>query len=119
MTEILPDWTKGSPGLVVHSCFVCGHRWYFQRAFCPSCGSATLTATASAGLGTVYAVTRVDRAPSPEWRDLAPYGIALIDLDEGLRAMTHADPALRIGDRVHITFRTVPTGTIPFAEITP
>ncbi|MGI4800554.1 MAG: Zn-ribbon domain-containing OB-fold protein [Janthinobacterium lividum] len=119
MSETLPDWTEGGSGLVVHGCVACGHHWYFRRVFCPNCGSATLTATASAGLGTVYAVTRVDRAPSPEWRDLAPYGIALIDLDEGVRAMTQADPALRIGDRVQISFRAAPTGTIPFAEAAP
>ncbi len=116
MTETPPDWTLGGPGLVVQSCSICGHRWYFSRVFCPNCGSGDIVATASAGLGTVYAITRVDRAPSPEWRDLAPYGIALIDLDEGVRAMTQADPALRIGDRARMTFRTAPTGTIPFAE---
>ena len=116
MTEAPPAWTEGGRGLVGHACSNCGNRWYFRRVFCPNCGSCAVSATASAGLGTVYAVTRVDRAPSPEWRDLAPYGIALIDLDGGVRAMTQADPALQIGDRVRISFRTAPTGTIPFAE---
>ena len=120
MTEALADWTEGRPGLVVQSCSACGHRWYFHRAFCPNCGATAITATRSSCLGTVHAVTRVDRAPSPEWREHAPYCLALVDLDEGVRAMTHADPALRIGNRVHITFRAAPMGTtgsmIPYAR---
>jgi uncharacterized OB-fold protein len=54
----------------------------------------------SNGRGTVYATTVVERAPSDEFRALAPYTLALVDLDEGPRLMGHATPDVAIGDRV-------------------
>lgn len=116
MTEAFADWTQGRPGVVFQACAECGRRWYFRRDFCPHCGSPHPADQPSACLGAVHAITAVDRAPSPEWREHAPYGQALIDLDEAVRVMTHADPALVIGDRVRITFQPAPTGTIPYAR---
>ena len=54
----------------------------------------------SRGEGTVFAVTVVARAPSDEFRALAPYTLVLVDLDEGFRLMGHAVPGVAIGDRV-------------------
>jgi uncharacterized OB-fold protein len=52
----------------------------------------------------VYASTRVERAPSDEFRVLAPYVIVLVDLDEGYRMMAHGTPGLAIGERVRAGF---------------
>jgi uncharacterized OB-fold protein len=56
-------------------------------------------ATASNGLGTVYATTVVHPA-----REGGPYNVALIDCDEGFRLMSRvegiAPEAVRIGMRV-------------------
>lgn len=54
----------------------------------------------AAGRGTVYAVTVVTRAPSDEFRSLAPYTLVLVDLEEGSRVMAHGVPGLAIGDKV-------------------
>jgi len=109
------DWTEGGPGLTYQACTGCGRRWYFQRDFCPHCGSTSVQMHASSCRGSVHAVTTVERAPSPEWRALAPYGMALIDLDEGVRVMTHAEPGLTIGDTVRIEFRSVNERLLPVA----
>ena len=85
-----------------------GPVWFFARPFCPRCGAAGPATRRSSGRGTVYAVTTVHRAPSPELRALAPYRIALVDLKEGFRAMTHAAPGVGIGDAVQA--RMVPFG---------
>ena len=42
-------------------------------------------------------MTVLHRAPAPAWKDRLPYAIALVDLDEGLRVMAHADPTLAVG----------------------
>jgi uncharacterized OB-fold protein len=62
----------------------------------------------AAGTGTIFSITVVHRPPSAALQPFAPYAIALVDLDEGVRLMAHADPALAIGARVHATF--VPFG---------
>jgi uncharacterized OB-fold protein len=115
MSTAPDDWTLGQPGIAYQVCTACGRRWYFQRGFCAHCGSAAVEMRASAHRGTVHAITTVERAPSPQWRARAPYGIALIDLDEGVRVMTHAEPGLAIGDVVQIVFRPMGEGILPVA----
>lgn len=115
MTGII-DWTRGGRALVYQRCDGCGAIRYFSRAFCPSCGSEASETLEASGHGTVYAVTTVARAPSPEWKALAPYGIALVDAREGFRFMAHAAEGLRIGDAVTTTFREVGDAVIPLVQ---
>ncbi len=68
------------------------------------CGSAKLEWGVALGTGTVYALTRVERAPTDDFRALAPYVIVLVDLDEGLRMMAHGAHGLRIGQGVRVGF---------------
>jgi len=58
-------------------------------------------------------VTILHRAPSEEWRPFIPYALALVDLDEGVRVMGHADVGVSIGDRVKATFPTVGGRMVP------
>lgn len=85
-------------------CRACAAVLSYPRAFCPHCGATDLEWRKSRGSGTVYALTRVERAPSDEFRALAPYVIVLVDLDEGYRMMAHGAPGLSIGARVQVTF---------------
>lgn len=112
------DWTEGQPGLAYQACTGCGRRWYFERDFCPHCGSRAVEKRASSCRGVVHAVTVVERAPSPEWRAHAPYGIALIDLEEGVRVMTHAEPGLAIGEPVRLEFKSIAERLLPVAVAT-
>jgi uncharacterized OB-fold protein len=111
----LKDWSTGHARLTFQRCRACGEPWYFERDFCPHCGSVEVTTEVSRGLGVVHAITVVTRAASSEWRDLAPYSIALIDLDEHVRVMTHAQLGLEINDRVQIGFVMIRNGPIPYA----
>src|SRR5690606_17521123 len=95
---------EGSAEVPGMSCASCGHAWYFRRAFCPECGANDPRDMPSAGLGIVHADTLVHRAPTDEFRALAPYRIVLVDLEEGFRMMGHGDPNLAIGDRVRCGF---------------
>ena len=85
-------------------CSVCSALQSYPRAYCQHCGAADLEWQLAQGRGTVYACTRVERAPSDEFRALAPYLIVLVDLDEGYRMMAHGAPGLAIGERVGVRF---------------
>jgi uncharacterized protein len=52
----------------------------------------------SAGLGTVYATTTIHR------RGEEPYGLTLVDLDEGFRMMSRVRGEAEIGARVRVAF---------------
>jgi uncharacterized OB-fold protein len=81
-------------------CRRCGARLPLAPLACRHCSSESLIWRKSSGIGRVYAVTEVHRAPSPAFRDLVPYLIILVDLEDGVRVMAHGEPGLRIDDRV-------------------
>ena len=107
------DWTQGGDGIAIQRCRACGHAWYFAREFCPACGAGAPETSAASGRGVVHAGTLVHRAPSDDFKALAPYRIVLVDLEEGVRVMGHADPDLAIGDRVRCTVRRIAGRPLP------
>lgn len=110
------DWTGGRTALTFQRCRACGETQYFRRPFCRACGQAEPETVTASGRGAVYAITTVTRAPSPEWKALAPYGIALVDAEEGFRFMAHAADGLVIGDAVTTTFREVGDALVPLVQ---
>ena len=117
MSEDVRDWTRGDEALTYQRCRACGAIAYFRRAFCAACGDEDPETVEASGRGTVYAITAVARAPSAEWKALAPYSIALVDAEEGFRFMAHAAEGLAIGDRVATRYRAVGDGLVPFVEL--
>jgi uncharacterized protein len=101
----LKGWTDGTDAILYQVCGACRHRWYFRRAFCPSCGDASPQIHKASGKGVVYAATVVRRAATPEAKAHVPYAILLIDMAEGVRMMAHGDADLRIKDHVVAEFR--------------
>jgi uncharacterized protein len=98
-------WSTCSDGkLRFQSCANCLQPQYFPRGHCVNCNNDRIEWRSSQGIGTIYSITKVQRAPTEEFRALVPYAIALIDLDEGVRIMAHANLNLNIGDRVGATF---------------
>jgi uncharacterized OB-fold protein len=112
----IADWTKDDDGIAYESCGNCKTVWYFQRGFCPECGTSAPTTMQASGLGTVHARTLVARAPTEEFRAHAPYLIVLVDADEGFRLMAHGDAALQIGDRVRARFTLLAGRKIPYFD---
>jgi uncharacterized OB-fold protein len=82
------------------ACAACSAAQTLARYACRACGSTELQWRAAKGAGRVYSVTTVARAPSDEFRPLAPYALAIVELEEGPRLMGHAPHDARIGDRV-------------------
>ena len=110
----LEDWTVGVPRMCAQHCGVCAARWLFRREFCPHCGATPPQALALTGLGTVHAATMVYRAPDDHFRSVAPYALVLVELDEGVRVMGHAQRGANIGARVEVTFVEIAGRLLPY-----
>ena len=103
-------WQATAEGrLVVQKCTSCGHHQLYARAHCLVCREPVEWVDAS-GRGTIYSYTVIRQNFSRAFRDLLPYVVALVDLDEGPRLMTNilgSPDGVRIGDRVQVSFETV------------
>lgn len=93
------DWTAGEAVLLAQRC-PAGHRWYLPRARCPICAEG-VESFEPTGAGTVFAGTSLHRRTSG--RDTEAVGIALVDLDDGVRLMTRCRPGTPIGARVQVS----------------
>jgi hypothetical protein len=90
--------------LVIQRCGGCGSHQFYPRPFCLSCGSGVLTWVRAVGTATVYSMTEIHMAPSPEFE--IPYVVAIVELDEGPKMMTNLiNGRCRIGDRVRLAWR--------------
>jgi uncharacterized OB-fold protein len=112
----LADWTTGAEAIVYQSCAACGARQYFHRSFCSACGAPDPVEKRASGKGTVYAISLVCRAATPETRAHVPYNIVLIDTSEGFRMMAHGDNDLAIGDPVTARFCQFAGHLVPYFE---
>ncbi len=94
--------------LRLQHCSACGHTQFYPRIICAACGNDALSWVAANGPGTVASFTKVRQAIDPKFKDLLPYVVALIDLQEGPRMMSviiDADvDTLQIGDSVTLDF---------------
>lgn len=90
--------------LRLFKCSSCGALEVFARDFCPHCGAPDPTLVSAGGRGVVAAVTVAHIAPNPEYRARVPYGICLVDLEDGVRVMGNCAPGLAIGDPVALSF---------------
>lgn len=93
--------------LLLPHCAACAKFHWPPQAACPHCGGAPGWREAK-GTGTIATYSVVYRAVNPELKDDAPYVIAFVDLDEGVRLFSNivdVKPAeLRSGLRVQCRF---------------
>lgn len=69
----------------IQQCGACTSHVFPPRVICPDCGAAGLAWTDAKGTGTVHSCTVVNRKPDSG----GPYNVVLVDLDEGVRMMSH------------------------------
>jgi uncharacterized protein len=72
--------------LLIQECPSCGHRQHYPRSNCTRC-NAIPTWLETAGRGTVYTFTIVRQYGLPPFKEMLPYVVAMIALDEGPRLM--------------------------------
>jgi len=83
-----PYWDSlRAHAMQLQRCGECGRWVFYPRAICPHCGDASLEWRTVSGRATLYSFTVVHRASTPELQAEAPYVVALVDLEEGVRLM--------------------------------
>lgn len=89
-------------------CDDCGGLVFYPRSHCPHCIGGHLAWHESQGLGRIYTYTIIRQHGHPAFRNMAPYVVALVDLDEGFRLLTqvvNCDPqAVSVGQRVRVSW---------------
>lgn len=102
--------------LTYQVCRMCNGLIFYPRAHCTHCLSEDLEVRESSGNGTVYSYTVIRRNPDPAFAAAIPYIVALVDLDEGFRMLTHlkmSPDIVSVGDRVAVDWETVEGVELP------
>ncbi len=93
--------------LSVPKCRSCELVFWYPRGICPECGSLDIEWTEAAGTGTIYSFS-VTRNGQGVWKGVAPYVLAYVELDEGVRILTNIVncdvETVRIGQRVSVVW---------------
>lgn len=100
--------------LVLPRCAECGQLFWYPRAICPECFADAIDWVEASGTGRIYAASVHHRGPGPEFADKAPYVVALIDLDEGVRMLSNvvgcAPEVVRVGQSVSAVWEPLDDG---------
>ena len=100
--------------LVVQWCTACARPIHFPREACPGCLGTDLEFRPAAGTGTVYALSEMPVPGNAGMAGRAPYLVALVDLDEGVRLLTNlvGDDAAsaRVGSTVVVDWEPLADG---------
>ena len=67
-------------------CDDCRHAYFPPRPFCPACSSRSVSVFRASGRGKLLSYI-INQRPHPAWD--APYSIAIVELDEGVRMMSN------------------------------
>lgn len=113
MSDIVRSWRHISQryNLIGTKCTTCGNVYFPQRPICPNCRrKGNLEEIKLSGKGKIHSFSIIN-APPEEFKSLAPYAVAIIDLEEGARLTSQivdADPeTLEIGQPVEMVFRKI------------
>ncbi|GAA2123375.1 Zn-ribbon domain-containing OB-fold protein [Actinomadura napierensis] len=92
-----PFWDGAAAGeLRVQRCRACARHFFYPRPACPHCGSGDVEWVTATGRATLHSYV-INHRPAPGFEDEAPYVIAIVELEEGVRMMSNivgvpADP---------------------------
>ena len=75
--------------LLIQKCGDCSKHIFYPRILCPHCFSEKVEWVESAGKGKIYSYTIARRGGGPAFKGDAPYAVALIELDEGVRLFSN------------------------------
>lgn len=119
--ESRPFWDAARERrLAIQRCGACSTYVFPPRALCPHCHDATPEWVDASGTGSVYSYTVARRPAGPSFADKVPYVVAIVELDEGVRMLSNLVgvelDALRVGQRVRVTFEESGDVTLPIFE---
>jgi hypothetical protein len=107
-----PYWAATRAGrLEVQHCTACGHRRFPPSVLCPKCLAFEHEWKPLSGRGRIYSFIVVHRPQHPGFFADAPYNVAIVELEEGIRLHTNvvdcANEDLRIDMPVEVVFEKV------------
>lgn len=117
--ESEPFWAGcAQERMVVPRCGDCRRFHFYPRRFCPYCDSGDIEWREASGAGTVYSFAVVQKPIEKAFSSLVPYVIAIVELEEGIRMLSHVvdvSPAdMTCGICVRVQYRKVSdTFTVP------
>lgn len=108
--EAVPFWEgTAQEKLLMQRCLKCEYLNWFPRARCRRCGGTDLRWDLMSGNGLIYSFSIIYQESSFPFP--VPYVLALVDLVEGPRMMTHIrtdDPAcVQVGSSVSVCFERI------------
>lgn len=108
--------------LRIQRCKECQLLRHYPQPMCSACQSDDFDWAPVSGRGEIYSFAIANRAFHPAWQEFAPYAVATIKLDEGVRMVTDllgVDPdSVEIGQRVEVYFEDLPgQGRMPRFKI--
>jgi uncharacterized OB-fold protein len=87
--ETAEFWEGAKRGeLRVQRCRACGQAYFYPRPFCPNCSSRDVEWFTASGRGRLHTYV-INHRPAYGFDDLAPYVIAIVELEEGPRLMSN------------------------------
>lgn len=79
-------WEAAKRGeLLVQHCKDCDRNIFYPREICPKCQSPNVEYIKATGRGKLFSFSLVEKGAPPDFKDMQPYVICLVDLDEGVR----------------------------------
>ncbi|TDD06634.1 Zn-ribbon domain-containing OB-fold protein [Nonomuraea diastatica] len=87
--ETQPFWDGTAAGeLRIQRCQTCARHYFYPRPSCPHCGGDQVEWVRASGRATLYSYV-INHRPALGFEDDAPYAIAVVELEEGVRMMSN------------------------------
>ncbi len=74
--------------LWLQRCRDCDRPYFYPRFFCPHCHGTNVEWFRASGLSKLHTYL-INHHPAPGFEDEAPYAMAIVELDEGVRMMSN------------------------------
>ena len=106
-------WEAAKRGqLLVQHCDDCDKNIFYPRQICPYCQSENIKYFHATGKGKLFTFSLIEKGAPPDFRDMQPYVICLVNLDERVRIgsmlVGYDDYSkLRPGQEVEVVFDPV------------
>lgn len=113
MSDTVRNWRhiQQRYNLIGSKCTNCGKVYFPARPICPDCRrKGNMEPFQFAGKGKIHSFS-VIRSASDDFKKLAPYAVAIVELEEGAKLITQLVDcdveSLEIGDPVEMVFRKI------------
>lgn len=97
--------------LLIQKCSACGNYMFYPRLYCVHCFSEHIEWVEASGKGKIYSYTVTLSNPVSTFMEDLPFTIAIIELDEGVRMLSHVvncdHGKLKCDMRVEVVFEDI------------